>query len=193
FCQLGDDNTQEELRKAWQHFRKVLDKRGDTTEEVILDIFTYITTPITNSTTLNRGSQTSVRAHAESISRAVRQGRMPQMGRYESAYSAQTLSRRKVAVPPDGAAPVVPESSTRAQIRHIDRMIDEGRIPATPAPEVDEPITLQVTSITFASRDELKRAVGLMPGFFINGLNANQPQSPAHVVEDTEVINDGPT
>ncbi|KAG0249217.1 hypothetical protein DFQ27_000277, partial [Actinomortierella ambigua] len=190
FIQLTDDNFHDEIRRSWQHFRAVLDKRGSKTEAVVLDIFTYVDTPVPNSTTLHRGSQTTVRAHAESISRAVRQGRLPQMGRYESAFAAQTLSRRKAAVPQDGTAPVIGETVTRAQIRHIDRMVEEGRIPATPPAELDGPITLQVTSITFASRDELRRAVGLTSGFHINGLHDNQPRSPSRLSENIDDIDD---
>ncbi|KAF9969488.1 hypothetical protein BGZ73_008143 [Actinomortierella ambigua] len=97
------------------------------------------------------------------------------MGRYEMAYSVQTLSRHRNAAQQEGAVPIIPETATRAQRRHIDKMVEEGRVPATPPPDSEDGlITLRITSITFASRDELKRAVGLMPGFRINGLNGNQ-------------------
>ncbi|KAF9921422.1 hypothetical protein FBU30_008594 [Linnemannia zychae] len=171
--QLNDDNTCSELSKAWHHFRKLLNKQGKEDDQVVLDIFTYMNTPAPNNTTLNRGFQVTIRKHADSIGRAIERGRIQPMGRYESIWSTQTLSRRKADIQ-DERTPEIPESNTRSQVRHIDRLIDEGRIPASLDPFDNGPITLPVTSITFASREELQRAIGLIPSSSLRRLQDSQ-------------------
>ncbi|KAF9586297.1 hypothetical protein BGW38_007308, partial [Lunasporangiospora selenospora] len=54
--------------------------QGKVNDQVILDVFTYISL-VLNNTTLNRGSQSTERGRAITITRAVQGGRMQVMGR----------------------------------------------------------------------------------------------------------------
>ena len=181
--QLNDANTQSELKRVWRHYRRLLDDEGNAHQEVTLDVYTYIQLP---DTTIHRGSEGGMKQQAQRIVEAIRSGHVEDMGPYELQYAALTSARRARQNNGDNeGTPDIPQLRTRQQVRHIDQLVAQGKIPKE-HPQLGHTVTLSL-SATFNHAD-LMRAVGLSPDFNLNGLvdyQADELLQPGQVVNDS--------
>ncbi|KAF9921079.1 hypothetical protein FBU30_008932 [Linnemannia zychae] len=159
--QLQDLNTPYLLVRAWRTEYVRVERMArmnhlDSIPTAVLDVFSYILT--------SHAQHRSLLKHL-----LVELQKLP---------LAEILARN---AQPDGPIPNIPQSTTRTQLRELDIVSQE--LPTNPLHLVDRPITLRITnitlsstgvsSITFASRAELKEALHLPNKFRLDGIRSH--------------------